>query len=589
MAFAPSTLLERRREQMFPQLTPAQVDAARRFGGTPRQFGPGELISSFGEHAAPAWLVLSGYIEVIRKDALGNRDVITRHLPGMMAGEISQLAGGPSFVEARASPEGCEVMPFDGAHLRALIVGQAEVGEVLMRAFILRRVALIEVGAGTVIIGKSDGADSMRLQGFLRRNGIPHTVLDPAVDTEAAQIIERLAISPACLPIALCPDGTLLKNPTEKALAKCQGLLPNFEVTSEFDVAVVGAGPAGLATAVYAASEGLSVLVLDSRAFGGQAGASSRIENYLGFPTGISGLALAGRAFNQAQKFGAVMAIPAEVRGLECGVQCDKVKAQDPSVATEPPAPRRFHITLDDSTIIRAASVVIASGARYRRLTVSNLSDFEGAGVYYWATPIEAKLCAAHDVIVVGGGNSAGQAAVFLAGHARRVHVLVRGPSLAATMSRYLIDRIEALPNVKLHAHTEITRLNGTREEGLRSVVWQNRTTRAEDEHDIHHVFLFIGADPNTEWLKDCPIYVDAHGFVCTGPTARQNVIQKSSRFFSAEAQGRIPMQHETTQHGVFAVGDVRAGSVKRVASAVGEGSMVVSQLHAFLAESRTG
>jgi len=586
-AFAASTLVERRREQMFPQLTPAQVDAARRFGGTPRKFGPNERIFSFGDVAVPAWLVISGYVEVSRRDALGHLEVITRHMPGMMAGEVSQLAGGPSFVEGRASPEGCEVMPFDGAHLRALIVGQAEVGEVLMRAFILRRVALIEAGAGTVIIGKSDGVDAMRLQGFLRRNGIPHTMLDPARDPEAALMVDRLAIDPASMPIALCPDGTMLKNPTEKELAKCQGLLPRFEERSDFDVAVVGAGPAGLATAVYAASEGLSVLVLDSRAFGGQAGASSRIENYLGFPTGISGQALAGRAFNQAQKFGAVMAIPAEVRALECGVRCDKVKPQDPSIAREPPAPRRFHVTLDDGTVVRSSAVVIASGARYRRLGVSNLSDFEGAGVYYWATPIEAKLCAAHDVIVVGGGNSAGQAVVFLAGHARNVHVLVRGPSLAATMSRYLIDRIEALPNVTLHAHTEITRLNGTREEGLRAIVWQDRKTREEEAHDIRHVFLFIGADPNTEWLRDCPIYVDPNGFVCTGPTARQNVIQKSSRFFSADSQLRIPMQHETTQHGVFAVGDVRAGSVKRVASAVGEGSVVVSQIHEFLAESR--
>jgi thioredoxin reductase (NADPH) len=574
MAFAPSAVLERRREQMFPQLTPAQVEVAKRFGAPARQFGGGELVFGFGEVASPAWLVLSGYIEILRKDAFGNREVITRHLPGMMAGEVSQLAGGPSFVEGRASPEGCELMPFDATHLRALIIGHAEIGEILMRAFILRRVALIEAGAGTVILGKSDGADSMRLQNFLRRNGIPHTVLDPDTDPEAALIVERLAIKANELPIALCPDGTMLKRPTEKKLAQCQGLLPDFEAHNEFDVAVVGAGPAGLATAVYAASEGLSVIVLDSRAFGGQAGASSRIENYLGFPTGISGMALAGRAFNQAQKFGAVMAIPAEVQTLECGVRCDKYK-QELHVPQEVPAPRRFRIRLDGDTTIRTSSVVIASGARYRRLEIENLADFEGAGVYYWASPIEAKLCSEREVIIVGGGNSAGQAAVFLAGHAKHVHILVRGPSLAATMSRYLIDRIEAIRNVTLHPYTEIARLNGSREQGLQSVVWRRRRTGEEEDRGIHHVFLFIGADPNTEWLKDCPITVDPHGFVRTGPGAMQG------------ESARTLMPHETTQHGVFAVGDVRAGSVKRVASAVGEGSIVVSQLHAYLAESR--
>jgi thioredoxin reductase (NADPH) len=584
MAFAPSTVLERRREQMFPQLTPVHVDIARRFGGPPRKFGPGEILFHLGDVGAPAWLVLNGYIEVARRDALGHREVITRHSTGMMAGEVSQLAGGPSFVEGCASPEGCEVVPFDASHLRSLIVGNAEVGEILMRAFILRRVALIETGSGTVIIGRRDSADALRLRNFLTRNGVPHTVVDPETDTEAAGLIERLAIERRELPIVACPDGTVLRNPVEKQLARCLGLLPNFEGNNEFDVAVVGAGPAGLATAVYAASEGLSVIVLDSRSFGGQAGASSRIENYLGFPTGISGQALAGRAFNQAQKFGAVMAIPAEVRTLECGVACDKLKPQDPSVAVEPPAPRRFRVRLDDDSVVRASSVVIASGARYRRLGLDNLAQFEGDGVYYWASPIEAKLCATHDVIVVGGGNSAGQAAVYLAGHAARVHILVRGPSLAATMSRYLIDRIEALPNVTLHPQTEIVRLHGSPEAGLSSVVWKQRQTGVEIEHAIRYVFLFIGADPNTEWLRGCPIAVDANGFVCTGSGAAEAA---GGAITVEPGSLRAPLPNETTQSGVFAVGDVRAGSVKRVASAVGEGSVVVSQLHGYLAESR--
>ncbi len=583
MAFPPSSTLEQRREQTFPQLTHAQVESARRFGGEPKRFEPGETLYNMGDMGAPAWLVLSGYIEVAHADAFGNREVIVRHLPGMMAGEVSQLAGGPSFVEGRASPEGCEAIPFDASHLRSLINGNAEVGERLMRAFILRRVALIEVGAGTVILGKADGADSLRLQNFLRRNGVPHSVLDPDTDAAAAHLIERFGIKPSELPITVCTDGSFLRNPTERELAKCQGLLPDFSPNSQYDVTVVGAGPAGLATAVYAASEGLSVLVLDSRAFGGQAGASSRIENYLGFPTGISGMALVGRAFNQAQKFGAVIAIPSEVRRLECGVQCDRLKPQDPSVARDPPAPRRFRITLDDGTEVRTSSVVIASGARYRRLEVENLSEFEGEGVYYWATPIEAKLCADREVILVGGGNSAGQAAVFLAGHAKHVHILVRGPSLAATMSRYLIDRIEALPNVTLRPYTEITQLNGTRASGLQSVVWKNRRSGEKEQREIRHVFLFIGADPNTDWLENCPIYVDNNGFVCTGPTAQKTLPQVPA----GTPEDRLLMPNETTQHGVFAVGDVRAGSVKRVASAVGEGSVVVSQLHTYLAESR--
>jgi len=573
MSFHPSAVLERRREQMFPTFTTAQVEAARRFGSAPRRFEPGQVLYPIGEVGTPAMLVLQGYIEVYRRDALGNLERITCHMPAQIAGETSQLAGGPTYVEGRAGPEGCEAVPFNAAQVRALIVGNAEVGEILMRAFILRRVALIEAGAGTVLIGHEDAADSLRLQNFMRRNAVPHVLLDPATDREAQQIVERLAIREQDLPIVLCPDGSaMLRNPTERQLAKCLGLLPQFNAETTFDVAVVGAGPAGLATAVYAASEGLSVLVLDSRSFGGQAGASARIENYLGFPTGISGQALAGRAFSQAQKFGAVMAIPSEVKLLTCGMDCSpRVKA--PSSPQDPPAPRRFMLTLDDDSQVRAASIVIASGARYRRPDIPDLEQYEGRGVYYWASPLEAKLCARREVALVGGGNSAGQAAVYLAGHASKVHIMVRGPGLSETMSRYLIDRIRALPNVELHTHTELRRLNGTPEEGLRSVTWRNRQTGEEDDCSASHVFLFIGADPNASWLQSCHVAVDARGFIVTGAGANDN------------AGARTPLPLETTQPGVFAVGDVRAGSVKRVSSAVGEGAAVVAQLHSYLAQ----
>jgi thioredoxin reductase (NADPH) len=569
MAFNPSSAFERRREQMFPMLTPRQVEGARRFGGAPRSYEPGQRVIPFGQVAAPALLVVSGHVEVTRRDVAGNTGLITKHMPGQMAGELSQLGGGPSFVELHAGSEGCSAVPFDAAQLRALIVGDAEIGETLMRAFILRRVALIEAGAGTVLIGEPDAYDSLRLQNFMRRNGVPYEMLDPAQNAEARCILKGMTIGVADLPVALCPDGTKLTNPSEKQLARALGLLPVFSADHGYDVAIVGAGPAGLAAAVYAASEGLSVVVLDSRAYGGQAGASARIENYLGFPTGVSGGALAGRAFTQAQKFGATMGIPAEVRHLACGLACHGQAKLGTLEAFGKSAPRTFELQLDDDERVRASAIVIASGARYRRPTVDNLADFESHGVYYWASPLEAKLCARRQVVLVGGGNSAGQAAVYLAGHAAFVHILVRGPNLADSMSRYLIDRIEALSNVELHTQTELIELKGTREEGLQSVVWRDRRNGATEEHAIRHVFLFIGADPNAEWVHECKVATDAKGFILTG----------------ADTDRRLPL--ETNQRGIFAIGDVRAGSVKRVAAAVGEGAAVVAQIHSYLAADR--
>jgi len=555
----PSSLIDRRREQMFPVLTSAQVESARRFGGAPLAFEAGKTIFTLGQLACPALLVMAGSIEIVRRDGLGHSSVVTTHGPNQIAGELSQLAGGPSLVEVRAGPEGCVAVPFDAAQLRSLIIGNAEVGEILMRAFILRRVHLIESGSGTVIVGAADSPDALRLQNFMRRNGIPHTSLDPRTDAEAQQLIERLRVPQSELPLALCPDGTILRNPTESELAKCLGTLRTFSIDETYDVAVVGAGPAGLATAVYAASEGLSVVVLEAKAFGGQAGASARIENYLGFPTGISGMALAGRAFTQAQKFGTVMAIPAEVTMLS-------------GVARE----SKFELRMSDQQRVRACAVVIASGARYRRPDLANLNAFEGHGIYYWASPLEAKLCSNQEVIVVGGGNSAGQGAVFLAGHASKVHILVRGRDLSASMSRYLIDRIAMTPNIEVHTETELTQLIGNAAEGLQAVRWRNRRTEEEKECPVRQVFLFIGADPNAEWLKECAVIVDAKGFVQTG-----DALAPGCRDDSATRQ--LPL--ETSQPGVFAVGDVRAGSVKRVASAVGEGAAVVAQIHGYFEE----
>jgi len=353
------------------------------------------------------------------------------------------------------------------------------------------------------------------------------------------------------MPLVVCPDGTILHDPTEAQLANTLGLLPSFNENDIYDVAVVGAGPGGLAASVYAASEGLSVLTLDCRAPGGQAGASARIENYLGFPTGISGMALAGRALVQAEKFGAQLAIPIQVSHLDC--------------STTPPV-----LTFSDGTRVRARTVVIACGATYRRPRFRNLCTYEGKGIYYWASPVEARLCAREEVAIVGGGNSAGQAVVFLASHARHVHLLIRGPSLAASMSKYLIDRIASLPNVTLHAHTEVTGVDGD-ETGLKTVHWRKRGEEEPTEHAIRNLFLFTGADPNTSWLKDCAVTTDENGFVLTGEKAGIGL-------------DRSCVSLETSVPGVYAIGDVRSGSTKRVAAAVGEGAAVVAQIHQYIA-----
>ena len=554
------SIIETRHDQMFPTLDAGQVETAKRFASGPiRHFEPGEIVFDIGQRNAPAWLVLRGAIDVTRRNALGTETPITTHHAGQFSGEVSQLAGREALARGLAGPEGCCALPFDASHVRALMIGSAEIGEIMMRAYILRRVGLIQDGnAGSVLVGRPGDSDLNRLENFLRRNGYPYTVLS-ADDEEGRTVMDRFGVLPEELPIMLCPNGTLLKRPTDAEAGICLGLTPDLDPAKIYDIAVVGAGPAGLATAVYAGSEGLSVIVLDQKSFGGQAGASARIENYLGFPTGISGMALAGRAFNQALKFGVEIAIPLEVSKLDCG---DGRKG-DP-----------FTLELTDGGQVRAKTVVIASGARYRRPPIANLSMFEGAGISYWASPVEAKLCEGEEVALIGGGNSAGQATVFLAPKVKRLHLVVRGDGLEASMSRYLIDRIKALRNVELHTKTEIVALEGDQVTGLTGAVFRCKTTGETHACPLRHIFLFIGADPNANWLEQC-VDVDGKGFVITG-----------SKFAVGNgAIGRPPLPLETSKPHVFAVGDVRAGSTKRVAAAVGEGAAVVAQIHIALGD----
>ncbi len=558
-----ASLFDQRRDQIFPVFTPAQIEIARKFASaSARTYAPHEFLYEFGERHAPAFLILRGCVDVVRRDAGGHEGVLTTHRTGQITGEISQLAGRAALTEGRAGSEGCEALAFDAAHLRALLIGSAELGELIMRAYILRRTALItEGGAGSVLVGRDTDPWLLRLEGFLRRNSYPYTILDPSRDAEAQALIERLSLPDNELPIVVCPNGAILKRPTEAQVGSCLGMTPDLDPQMIYDVAVVGAGPAGLATAVYGASEGLSMLVLDSRAFGGQAGASARIENYLGFPTGISGQALAGRAYTQATKFGAEIAIPVEVSSLDCGGE--RRGPRDP-----------FILTLESGQKVRSRSIVVASGARYRRPAIPDLERFEASGVSYWASPVEAKLCEGTEVALVGAGNSAGQAVVYLAPRVRRLTLVVRGPGLEESMSRYLVDRIAALPNVDLHCRTEIVELNGAAESGLQSATFQQRDNGKLWRRELHHVFLFIGADPNTAWLRECGVDVDAKGFVVTGGPGGE---------VSWQQVERAPLPLETNIPGVFAIGDVRAGSTKRVAAAVGEGAQVVASLHQIL------
>jgi thioredoxin reductase (NADPH) len=497
MASPQPSIFDTRRAQAFPILEKPEMERLCRFGEK-RIYGAGEYLAKAGEIGPGMFLMLSGEVVITQRDAFKSHEPIVTHGPGSFAGELAQLSGRPALVDAVARTA-VECLVISSHRLSDLLVEEAELGERIMRALILRRVALLEAGVGgPIIVGSADNGDVLRLEGFLARNGHPSQRLDPEADAEAKTLIERFHIEPFELPIVLCPSGQMLRNPSVVELASCIGLVRPLDSTKLYDVAIVGAGPAGLAASVYAASEGLSVLVLDRHAFGGQAGASARIENYLGFPTGITGRALMGRAYTQAQKFGAEMAIPDEVSHLEASAATDG----------------GFVVTLSNAERARARTIIIASGAKYRRLDVENLSDFEGTSVHYWATPIEGRLCAGQEVALVGAGNSAGQAAVYLASQVAKVWMIVRGPSLAASMSRYLIERIAALPNVEVLTQTKVSALEG---EGgvLHAVRWRHVPSSEESSRPIRHLFLFIGAEPNTSWLSGC-VALDAKGFVRT-------------------------------------------------------------------------
>jgi thioredoxin reductase (NADPH) len=544
--------LDSRRDQMFPVLSEEDIRRLRRFGQE-QSYDPDALVFKAGTVAPGLQVVLSGTVLVSSHEHDQSSKPITTHRPGQFIGELAQLSNTPSFVDATATTHVTTLL-IPSSRLRELMVEEAELGERIMRALILRRVRLLEQNVGgPIIVGAATNRDVLRLEGFLTRNGYPHRRLDPESDSCARTLLERFALNPADLPIVVCPSGQMLRNPTENQLAHCIGMVREYRAETLYDVALVGAGPAGLAAAVYAASEGLKVIMIDCRAFGGQAGASARIENYLGFPTGITGLALMARAHTQAQKFGAETAIPEQVLTLDGDAASNE---------------RRFRLSLGDGGVIAARSIVIASGAEYRKLDLPNLSDFEGSSVHYWASALEGRLCSRQEVALVGAGNSAGQAAVYLASWAAKVWLLARGSSLTATMSQYLCERIAAQPNIEVLLETEVTELQG-QPGHLEAIVWRQRSTGVSVRRELSQLFLFIGAQPNTSWLSGCDVAVDAKGFI---------------RAEGLASEGRLPFQ--TSREGIFAIGDVRAGSVKRVAAAVGEGAQVVATLHAYLSRS---
>jgi thioredoxin reductase (NADPH) len=542
-------------EQIFPKLTPAQIRriAAR---GQMRAMERGEVLCEQGDSAASFFVVVSGELEVVRPSG-AVETLVTVHGSGQFTGEVGTLSGRRTLFRVRATKPG-KVIELDRQHMLALMQSDAELGEILTRAFILRRVELVAAGVGDVVlIGSTHSADTLRIKEFLMRNGHPYSYIDLERDPDVQNLLDSFHLAASEIPVVICRGKVVLRNPSKQQIADCLGFNESIDQTHVRDLVVIGAGPSGLAAAVYGASEGLDILMLETSSPGGQAGSSSKIENYLGFPTGISGQELAARAYNQAQKFGAEMLIAKGTR-----LVCDS---------------KPYVVEVENGARIPARTVVIATGAEYRRPPLKNLSRFEGAGVYYGATFVEAQLCGGEEVIVVGGGNSAGQAAVFLAETTKRVHMLIRSAGLAESMSRYLIRRIEQTPTIVLRPHSEIEALEGGNH--LESVHWQNNQTGQVEEHNIRHVFVMTGADPNTRWLDGC-VALDAKGFIKTGPDLLPEDLS-AARWPLA----RPPYLLETSLPGVFAVGDVRGGSIKRVASAVGEGSIAISFVHKVLQE----
>jgi thioredoxin reductase (NADPH) len=549
-------LTSSRIEKIFPKLTPAQIGRIAAHGRT-RSVQSGDVLIEQGDTSVPFFVVITGEVEIVRPFGT-HETLITIHGDGEFTGDVNMLSGRRMVVRARVAKAG-KVIELNHEQMLNLIQTDAELSDILMRAFILRRVELIAAGVGDIIlIGSIHSAGTLRIKEFLMRNGHPYTSIDLERDSDVQNLLDNFQISASEIPVLICRGQLVLRNPSNQQIADCLGFNESIDQTKVRDLVVIGAGPSGLAAAVYGASEGLDVLVLEASSPGGQAGSSSRIENYLGFPTGISGQDLAGRAYIQAQKFGAEMLIADASR-----LVCER---------------KPYIIEVGSGARISARTVVIATGVQYRKLPLENLSRFEGAGIYYSATFVEAQLCGKEEeVIVVGGGNSAGQAAVFLAQTTKRVHVLVRSASLATSMSRYLIRRIEESPNVIVRPYTEIAALEGNHR--LEFVRWRNSQTGQTEKHNIRHLFVMTGADPNTGWLNGC-IVLDAKGFINTGPDL-------SSENLSAAGWSlkRQPYLLETSLPGVFAAGDVRGGSIKRVASAVGEGSTAISFVHKVIQE----
>ena len=553
------SIYESRREQMYPKLGDAQIARLQARGRRVDVHADEELVRP-GDRYRKLLVVLSGSIEILVPGSDGER-VLRVASTGEFIGEISTLRGTAAQVRVRVREAGA-VIVIEDAILRDLFQTDAELSEIFMRAFILRRVGLVSSEQGQVmLLGTRHSAGTLRLREFLSRNVHPYLNVDIESDPDVQSLLERFDLKPDDVPVVICRGEHVFRNPSNHEIAKCLGMNPEIDATRVRDVIVVGAGPAGLAAAVYAASEGLSTIVLETMAPGGQAGSSSKIENYLGFPTGISGQALAGRALVQSQKFGAEVNVAASVERL----RCDE---------------RPYSVELCDGRVLKAQTIIVATGAQYRRVAAENVGKYCGAGVYYAATHLEAKLCLGEEVIVVGGGNSAGQAAVFLGGHCRRVHMLVRSAGLRNSMSRYLIRRIEESPNISLHTHTQITALDGNGR--LERVSWA-RAGEDPESRDIAHVFMMTGAVPNTHWLQGC-VALDEKGFVRTGQD-----LQPEDLHAAGWPPGRAPHLLETSMPGVFAVGDVRANSVKRIASAVGEGSICVQFVHRVLHEAGAG
>ena len=554
----PQTSALDQKTQAFPHLTPAQIDRIRPHAKV-RPVSAGDILFEVGDEHVPMFIVLSGIMEVVQPTCSGERELV-KHEPGGFSGEINMISGRRSLARGRVAEAG-EFLEVSQENLRSLIAKDAELSEIFMRAYILRRLMLITSGFGDVVVlGSMHCGGTLRLREFLSRNGHPYTYVDLETDSHAQEILDRFNVSIKEIPVLICRGTKVLRNPKPQEVADCLGLNNPVDESQVRDVIVVGGGPSGLAAAVYAASEGLKVLVIETSAPGGQAGSSSKIENYLGFPTGISGFELATRAINQAQKFGAEMLVAHDVVRLHC----DR---------------RPYQIELDNGQKLTARTVVIASGAQYNKPDIPNRAKFEGVGVYYGATNMEAPLCEGEDVVVVGGGNSAGQAAVYLSEKAKHLYMLVRSAQLSDTMSRYLIDRIENNPKITVQYNSEIIGLDG--DWHLENVQWRNKATGEVRTCPIRHVFLMTGAVPSTAWLKDC-LALDSKGFILTGPDLQTDGNGNGNPVWPAS---RPPYLLETSLPGVFAAGDVRSGNVKRVASAVGEGSISVHLVHRVLAD----